>query len=100
MFDIFLLFQAFYLAYHFINGSETKFSHYLSQLLCNKFEKVHHMICITGKALTQFRILRRYTNRASIKMTFTHHNTTLHDKSSGGYTPFFCTKQCSNGYIP
>src|SRR6185295_7310142 len=92
--------QAINLTDHFINGAEAQFSHDLAQLLYNKFEEIHYVIGITGKALTQFWVLRGHTHGAGIQMTFTHHYATFYNKGCSGQPPLFSTQQGGNSNVP
>src|SRR3982751_3206383 len=96
MFCIWSCLEAIYLSDHFINSSESKFRHDLSQFLSYEFEKVYDMICIACKSFTQFRILCGNTDRTGIQMAFAHHDTTFNDQCCSCNAPFFCAKQSCN----
>ncbi len=75
-------FQAVYLAYHFIHGTEAQFGHNLTEFFCQKVKQVDHMLRLAGKEGSQFRILRSHAHRAGVHMTLTHHDTAFGNQSS------------------
>ena len=63
----------------------------------------HNLSDVLGLALklfTQLRILSCNTNRASVEVTFSHHNAAERDQRSCGKTKFFGTQQCGDCDIP
>ncbi|MOA08525.1 hypothetical protein D3C78_1282990 [compost metagenome] len=59
---------------HFLQAAEAKLRHPFTQILGNKGHKVHDMLRIAGEVFAKLRILRCNTNRASIKLTYAHHD--------------------------
>src|SRR5690349_16662750 len=84
---------------HFIHGSESKFCHDFTKIVCQEAEEVHNVIRISSKQFTEIRILCGNSNRTCIQMTLAHHNTSFDHKCCRCYSPFFCAKHRSDGDI-
>ncbi|CRZ97806.1 Uncharacterised protein [Vibrio cholerae] len=84
------------LANHFVNGAETELSHDFTQALCHVLEEGHNVIHTASKTLTQSFVLCGDTDRASVFMTFTHHDTAFNHQCSGCDAPFFSAQQYRN----
>jgi hypothetical protein len=86
-------------AYHLVDGSETKLSHDGSELVGHIVEEVDDVLGSSGELLAKLRILGSDTNRASVQVALSHKDTAHSDKRSGGKAPFLSTEQTSQGNI-
>ena len=74
---------------HFIDCSESEPGHILPYLLGNKEHEIHKVFRFAAELFAQFGILGSHADGTSIKMAFTHHDTTLCHEWSRGETEFF-----------
>ena len=77
---------------HFLDRTEAHIGHDLAQFFGDKEEIVDHIFRLTGKLLAQFRILRGNADRASVEMTFAHHDTTGSNQRRCGKAEFVGTQ--------
>jgi len=72
-----------------------KFAHFFS----NKEEVVHYVLRLAGKAFTQFRVLCSNAYRAGVKVTLTHHDTTLNHQRCCRKAKLVCTQQGADHHV-
>mmetsp|Transcript_5822 Transcript_5822/g.12947 ORF Transcript_5822/g.12947 Transcript_5822/m.12947 type:complete len:310 (-) Transcript_5822:859-1788(-) len=92
-------FQVLCLANHILHLSVTQLGHDLTNLLGHQEKVVHYMLWLTCELLPQLFVLGCNTHRASVQVTFAHHDTTHSNEGTRGKSKLLCSKKASNDNI-
>mmetsp|Transcript_72577 Transcript_72577/g.168149 ORF Transcript_72577/g.168149 Transcript_72577/m.168149 type:complete len:266 (-) Transcript_72577:331-1128(-) len=82
-----------------IELADTQRSHDFPRVFGKHEEEVDEMLWLSSELLTELRILRRHAYRASVEMTFPHHNAAQRDERGRGHCNFLCTQQCRHDHV-
>ena len=76
MFDSVTCFKDVSATYHVGKFTESELSHEFANFLSNEVHEVNRVLRIAREVLTEFRVLRRNTNRAGVEVANAHHDAT------------------------
>ena len=83
----------------FVDGTHSELRHDLTKVFCDELHEVHHVLRLSGKTLSENRVLGSYTYRTGILVADTHHYTSHSDKWCRSKSVFLSTEHCCYGYV-
>ena len=84
---------------HFVHRPETQFSHQLTNLFGDVLEERLNELGLAGITPSQFGVLSRNSDRASIEMAHPHHDAARHHQRGRCEPELFRTEQRCHHYI-